>query len=79
MLDHTGRIDQVVPPVLIAVPVAVAGRDQLGVSEKVPEIDIGGGDMIRVRIDGHEIFLTAAQPQKTSRKNYDSNFIIHVH
>src|SRR6185312_13293200 len=79
MLDHTSGIDQVVPPVLIAVGIAIARSDQLGIRKQITKVDIGGCNVIGVRVDGHEILFTAAQAEKHgSGQCRQSNFIIHI-
>jgi hypothetical protein len=60
MLDHTGRIDQVIPPVLIAVAVGVTRCLQFHVREQVIEVDLPRRNDIGIRIDGDEVLLTAA-------------------
>jgi hypothetical protein len=74
VLDHTGGIDQVIPPVLVAVAVGITRCLQLHIGEQVIEIDLPGRDDIGVRVDRDKILLAAAGGQKRDTPAYDHRY-----
>ena len=78
MLDHTGGIDQVIPPVLITVAIGIAGGHQLGIGKKIVEIDLARGDLARIGIDRDKTFFAAAPKQGAGQTKGYTDLFQHV-
>jgi hypothetical protein len=79
VLDHTGGVDEIIPPVLISIGIAVPGSDQLRIGKEIIIVDIDGSDMVGIRINLYEILFTAAETSDRDGCKYGyKKFISHI-